>query len=404
MTKIYNHKSGIKIIHDLQPKSPTVGINFCINVGSINETQEQRGISHFIEHVLFTGTDKRTKEQITYEVEQSGASMNAYTTIDKTVYTMKCMENNFHLCLSVMSDMIANCKFYDDQVETERSIILQEINDGDSSPDGFAYNKFYEMWYSDKEMSTSVIGTADIVSKLTSQDLKNYHAKYYTPERMILSVTGNIDEEAINSIIDEYFENKVTLYNNNNLKLTPSTNKDISIQTEFKQDIIIWGYDLGVISNAKDFYISTIVNMHLGQGFSSILFRKIRDEHGLVYGIGSVVTDIASNTGLLVYTSSEKERSEKIISLLPSVISELKNITEQDLEHLKNRYNFKLAGSSEVLSNSASKNLSQFKSFGKTLTFDETKDIVNNITIEDCHKFIDNFLKIEPVKFISKAK
>lgn len=404
MVKIFKHHSGMNIIYDHQPDAATVGINLCVEVGSLDEDTNERGISHFIEHVVFTGTKRRTKEQLTYDVEKSGASINAYTSTDETRYTTQCLSTNFDLCLSVICDMVTGCIFLEDQVENERSIILQEISDGLNRPTSFAYNRYYERAFKNRELETSIIGTTDIVSKLTKENLQSYYKKHYTSNKMSLSISGNIGIDSINSIVDEYFTSGRSISFKRKIDLKATEEKNIVVNSIFNQDCIIWGYNLGKVPDLKDKLIIDIVNTVLGGGMSSILFKRIRDDRGLVYGIGSFVNDISDNYDIVISMQCESDRTDTIYSVLDGVISELKNINQDDLDSTKNRKAFSMAAASESKSSLASRNLNQYRCYETTYSLDHIKEVIDSITLDDCRIFVDKFLSIDPVKFLSKGR
>lgn len=401
--EIFKHKSGIEVILD-KNDSPLIGVNFRVKVGSCNEDETQKGISHFIEHMAFTGTSTLSKDQITKEIEESGAYLNAYTDYNNTTYTVKCMTSNFGKCLSTISDMLSDTQFFEEEMNKERGVILQEISDRLNNPNAVLYDRFFENMYTDKCMDTNVIGTKESVSSFTKENMVSYYKKYYIPENMILSVAGNVDMKNIIEILDTYFplpiEGEITLEKT----FTITDTKNITYNNSFSQDNILWVFPLNSDSSFKTENVQTLVNMFLGSGYSSILFKTIRDEQGLVYGISSYIYSIGKNNKMILLTTScDSDKSEKIYEELPKSLELMKNMTENDLNSCKNREKFNVTNTFESRTRIASGNLEEYQHYGKIISYDENISIIDSITLEECHEFINELLNIEPIKFISKS-
>lgn len=401
---IFKHSSGIEVIFD-KNDSPLVGINFRVNVGSSNENSKQKGISHYIEHMAFTGTSKLSKEQITKYTEQTGAYINAYTDYTNTTYTLKCMTTNFSTCLGVLSDMLTDCQFFEEEFQKEKGVILQEISDRTNNPNIVAYDQLFNSIYKDEGMNTQIIGTKEHVSSFTRDDLIAYYKDFYIPNNMVLSVSGNVSKEDILSVLDEYFSKESsTGILTEEKEFTITDNKDIVYNNSFSQDTLVWVFKLNHIPCLKINTLRNIVSMYLGSGFSSILVKKFRSELGLVYGISSHIYSIGKyNDVLIINTNCESDKSDTINKELGSTIQQLKKFDQDDLTYCKNMAKFNVANSFESKTKAASNNIYEYKYYGKISTYDENISIIDDITLDDCHKFIDELLAIEPIKFISKS-
>lgn len=401
--EIIKHKSGMEIILD-KNDSPLIGINFRVKVGSINENTEQRGISHFIEHMAFTGTSKLSKEQIVKDTEQSGAYVNAYTSYDNTTYTIKCMTSNFTKCLSTLSDMLIDTQFYTDEFQKEKGVILQEISDRENNPNIVNYDELFKSLYKDDSMCTAIIGTKVNVNNFTKEDLNSFYKEYYIPQNMILSVSGNISLDDIISVIDEYFPKEVDGTITTEKTFTINDNKNIVYNNNFSQDSITWSYDLTKSDDYKTNNIRNIVNIYLGDGFSSILFKTIRDELGLVYNIYSGIYSIGKNNNLLtINTTCDSDKINTLYEEVPKALKLLKNLNQEDLDNCKNMAKFNIANSFESKTKASSNNIYEYQYYGKIMSYDESISIIDEITLEECHEFIDYLLTINPVRFTSKS-
>ena len=401
--EIFKHDSGMKVIYDYDETANTVDISLSVGVGSINESPEERGIAHFIEHVLFTGTDNRTKEQLTYDLAQTGASSNAYTTFHETCYQTKTMIGNASLGLDIMCDMVSSANFLENNVEIERSVILQELNDRMSKPDYFSYGALFENIYKNKEMSVDIIGTKDIVSRLTRYDLYAFYKRYYVASNMILSINGNMQKNDILSILDKYFK-EYNLFVSEDIILEPADNSKVIINTDFTQNNIFWRYDIGNVTDIKEKYTYNLISMILGYGMSSLLFKRIRDELGLVYSIYSTIEKVKNNSFLYITCSAENSKLATLLEEVPKVANSLVSITDGDLTGCKNAYLFYFCKNSDRKAVNSENNISEYVADKQILSDKEKINIINSITLDDCKILIKKILDSGYKEIIIKGK
>lgn len=381
MIKKEFHKSGLTIITE-KTKSPLISIRMRIAVGSINEQDDNRGISHFVEHMLFNGTETKQKDEITNKIESSGGSINAYTNYSETVYVFDCLEHNFDIALDTICDITQKSIFPENLVEKERNIIFQEYQDYLDNSVAVAYENSTPEFYNSPEFKTSIIGTAETIKSISRKQLVDYFEKYYVSNRMILSVSGNFDKKVLDKVVKQYFnisnkEEKIK----NDLKTFPNQTTK-KIPTKFENDTVMFYYDVPV-KNFKEKMILNLVSDYIGSGFSSLLFQRIREELGLVYRIYSFVENMAGNVGMYVSTTCDGKSVDKIIEEVPKTIETSSSITQERLQEVKNQYLYRLIKSFDSNSSNATRNLQHYVDYDNFYSFEDIKKIIDNITLDD---------------------
>lgn len=398
MKNVSFHKSGLKLILD-KNDSPIVSCRLMVNVGSSNEDNDNKGVSHFLEHMVFNGTTIKSKEDILYKVPASGADQNAYTTFDHTVYMVNGTKSNFELCLDTLCDMVVNPSLDKEQIQKEINVVLQELGDAKNNPSSVAYRMFYGNIFQGEEISTDILGTEESIKNFTSEKTKEYHQKYYIPSNMVLSISGNYDETILNEIVEKYFL-ELNLKEQTNIIHKPRKQEIIKLQNDFNQDQVMFCYHY----NWYDKLTVELMNHILGDGMSSILFRTIREEKGLVYSIYSYDGKIHDSKFITITAMCESDKTDEIISLVPTVARKTYLITEDELQAGKNKLMFSYAERFANSSNNADNNLNDYMYDGRMLSYDEIKKEVDKINIGSFANVARGILSQNPLIVASVAK
>lgn len=397
------HKSGLTILTQ-QHTSPAITVNLYINTGSLNEDSTNRGISHYLEHMLFTGTTNREKYFLTSYIENIGASLNAYTSYSETALTFSCMTSNFEECLDTMFDMCFNTSFIEAEVENERKIILQEIEDRNQSLASIAYENYVkDMWSKNPAMETMIIGTTDSVKNITREQLMDYYKENYVPNRMTLSVCGNFDENEIDEIVEK-FCNGESEPQKKVVELIRPEQHESTFESKFDQDDIKILYPVN-INSYREYRILSLVNRVLGVGMSSLLFQEIREKRGLVYGIGSGLSFISTinDLHLSIGTQCIPTKTDQILSLVPGIVKSLENVTEEDIQYAKNKTLFGLAKSYDSSNFNAANNSEKNEVWGMLVTYDSEVEVINSITIDEFKEMASRFINLTPSTVVTKS-
>ena len=203
--KTKTYASGLRLVVANRPDSRAVSVFFGINTGSVNETDNNNGISHVIEHMTFKGTKTRTAEEISSGLETIGANINAFTSRYVTCYYGSCIKESAEKMTEIFSDMILNSIYDEEELKKELKVIFEEIDMYEDDPGSVAYDKYNEIFFEGTKLEKSVIGTKKVLGKLKRQDLIDYFNKFYTPNYMVVSFAGGITIDEADKLVKKYF-------------------------------------------------------------------------------------------------------------------------------------------------------------------------------------------------------
>lgn len=281
--RITTLENGFRIVTEDMPGLLSASAGIWVMAGGRHERSEQNGIAHFLEHMAFKGTNRRSALQIAEEIEDVGGYINAYTSREMTAYYARVMSPDVALALDVIADIVLNPIFDPKEIETERNVILQEIGQSLDTPDDIIFDWLQEVSYPDQPFGRTILGPEERVSAFGREDLQLFTGEHYGPEQMILSASGGVDHEAIVAQARQLFGD---LKSRPGARFSPARFtggerreiRDLE-QAHFALNLEGPGY------RDRDVYVAQVYSMVMGGGMSSRLFQKIREERGLCYTI-----------------------------------------------------------------------------------------------------------------------
>lgn len=361
MYNIFKLSNGLRVVVENIDYMNSVSIGLWIENGSRNETPVNNGISHFIEHMLFKGTERRTAKQIAESIEDVGGQINAFTGKESTCFYIKVLDTHLELSLDILSDMLFNSKFDSEEIEKEKSVIIEEINMSEDMPEDVLGDLHSIAIWEKDSLSMPILGTSSTVRSFTRNQLLDYVHSYYIPDNSVISICGKVDMKEIEKLVERYFGQWIS----NNKKITqyssPETFRNHLIkQKDIEQLHISLGL-YGLETGNDEAYSLLVLNNMFGGGASSILFQKIREEKGLCYSIYSYLSSY-KNTGVLsIYTGLNPKYALEAVKLINEEVEKFSSteITEDKLiklkEQLKGSYMLGLEStSSRMFSNGKS--------------------------------------------------
>ncbi len=386
--KTKTYESGLRLIVANMPDSRAVSTFFGINTGSVNENENNNGISHVIEHMTFKGTKLRSAEQISTELESLGANINAFTSRYITCYYGSCIKENAEKCFEIFSDMILNSQYDEEELKKELKVIFEEIDMYEDDPGSVAYDKYNEIFFENTKLEKSVIGTKKVLKALKRQDLVDYINKFYVPHNMVVSFAGGITFEEADQMVSKYFN---CGFKTKNAPILPYITKDMLLpkqkfvcqKKDISQTHIVLGYPTENVYSDNAAAIN-VLSFILGGGMSSRLFVRIREKLGLVYSINAMpeLFDIAGNIIISLATNHTNQELA-----LKSIREEIDNIaqngvTQAEIDKAKTFCKSMIVMSSETTTNIARHNASNVMQFGRHKTIDDRIDEINKVTLE----------------------
>ena len=315
--------NGFRIVTEHMPGLQSASVGIWVTAGGRHERAEQNGIAHFLEHMAFKGTKKRSALRIAEEIEDVGGYINAYTSKEMTAYYARVLSADVGLALDVISDIVLNPVFDEREIEVERHVILQEIGQSLDTPDDIIFDWLQEASYPDQPFGRTILGPADRVAGFNREDLTRFVAEHYGPDQMILAAAGGVDHDAIVAQATEVFGG-----------LKPVGAPIVQgaafggLERREVKDLEQVHFALAFESpnyRAPDVYAAQIYATALGGGMSSRLFQKIREERGLCYSIFAQSGAYEDTGQITIYAGTSED---EIADLMQLTVDELKRAAD----------------------------------------------------------------------------
>jgi len=327
-------KNGLTIIHEPR-KTDSVAIEINIKTGSINETNQTNGISHFIEHLVFKHTKNRTQKQLSSAIEDVGGTLNAFTDNERTAFHAQVLKKHFNTALEILSDIVLNPLFLEKDIEQERKVILREMNMYEDTPMIYQQVLLPNKLFQKHPLGNMIIGTKKSMNSITRKQILDYYHKYYIPNNISIAVVGDI--KSLFNKVEFFFRNiKSSKLLKSRLIKEPKIKKPILFTQKRKIENSYFSLGFKTISRShKDSFVLDLINTILGEGMSSRFFQEVREKRGLVYTIKSnnkFVNDIGY---FEVYAGIKKEKIKEAKKVIFQEIRKLAKITTKELNQAK---------------------------------------------------------------------
>ena len=397
MYKCQTLKNGLTIVGEEIPYFKSVSLGIWINTGSRMEKQNESGVSHFIEHMLFKGTKNRSAKDIARDIDNLGGQINAFTNKECTCYYIHLLDEHINVGIDVLSDMILNSTFNEKDINRERFVILEELKMYEDSLEDLSYDLLLENIYPDNGLGMNILGNRKTIKNITKKQIMNYFNKYYVPNNAVISICGNFK---FDELVKE-LENKFGEWERKEVCTEVEEAKFHSCVVKKNKDSeqVNIAINLKAIpeENEEESYALAVVNNIFGGSTSSRLFQHIREEKGLAYSIYSSQTLYKKCGELGIFVSTSEEYLEEVYEC---IINEIKNIrdgyvTEEEIkeskEQLKGNYILSLEGiESKMLSMGESILLNN-----KIKDEDEIIEHINSVNMEQVKSIINKVFDIE---------
>lgn len=303
MYELIKLSNGLKVAIEHIPYVNSISIGLWVENGSRNEKESNNGISHFIEHMLFKGTETRNSKELAEVIEDVGGQINAFTAKEATCFYVKALDTHIDLGLDLLSDMLFNSKFTEEDIEKEKKVVIEEIKMSEDNPEDVLSDLHTVAIFGKDSISMPILGTEDTVNSFTREDIIEYMSRYYVPENSVISICGNFHKNDIYKRVEKYFGNWESKKGIKSQYTTPKLMKDFLFK---EKDIEQVQFSLGLKGlpmGHEDNYALILLTNLFGGGASSKLFQNIRENLGLCYSIyaypGSLV-----NTGMITIYSA----------------------------------------------------------------------------------------------------
>ena len=372
--------SGLRIVTEEIPAVRSAAFGIWVNVGSRDESLKVAGASHFLEHLLFKGTKRRSALEISSSIEAVGGEMNAFTSKEYTCFYARVIDKDLPLAIDVISDLITSSVAKPSDVDAERKVVLEEISMRDDDPSDLVHELFAETFYGDTTLGRSILGTTKSIKSLSRSAVFNYYKKRYLPEDIVVAVAGNIrHQQVVDQIIaalsrDEFLdraEKKFNLRPSQEFSRKPKRNVGL-INRKTEQAHIVLGMP-GVNRDDKRRFAMGVLSAALGGGMSSRLFQEIREKRGLAYSVYSYAQQFAGSGFLALYAGSTPSKAVEVIKIMRGVLEDVASngLTNEELIKAQGAVSGSLVLGQEDTGSRMSRIGKSELIYGQVLSFDE---------------------------------
>ncbi len=376
--------NGVRIVTEEIPYVRSVAVGIWVGVGSRDELPEEHGVSHFLEHLMFKGTERRTAKEIAEALDAVGGQLNAFTTKEYTCYYAKVLDEHMDLAVDVLTDMFFNSLFAEKEIEKEKKVVLEEIKMYEDSPDELVHDLFATHVWANHKIGRPILGTQDSVANLNRDLVYNYFKNHYTTPNIVVAVAGKIKHQEIVDKLTPIFT-KLTgkaVAKDNTIPVPHTGINCIEKSTEQLQ--LCLGVP-GLSQEDENIYQIHLINNILGGGLSSRLFQEIREERGLAYSVYSYHSAFRDSGLFTVYAGTSPDNFDEVTGLVIQELSKLKNqpIDEDEISRTKEQIKGNIFLGLENVSSRMSRLGKSELCFNRIISPDEIIEKITKVTAED---------------------
>jgi predicted Zn-dependent peptidase len=388
--------NGIRVITERMPHVRSVAVGVWVETGSRHEPESRGGISHLIEHLVFKGTATRSAEAIARTMDSVGGQMDAFTTKENTCFYVQVLDEHLPLAVDLLTDILLHPLFNADELEREKSVVLQEIKMVEDTPDDVIHDLFAAQVWAEHPLGRPILGTVDLVNGFSRDTIAAHFTEEYVPPRIIIAVAGNVTH---NQVVDLFgrgfngFSHPAAARHEEPAALTPSVN---IVHKTLEQVHLVMGFP-GLHHSAPERYALFLLNDVIGGSMSSRLFQEVRERQGLVYSIHSGVQSFCDTGTLYLYAATEAQNFSKVLKSTLKELRDLKksSVTEEELRRAKDHLKGSLMLSLESTSSRMNRLAKHELHLGSFLTMDAMLAAIDGVKHEEVQALISELLDEE---------
>ncbi|MEK3882190.1 pitrilysin family protein [Paenibacillus sp. PL2-23] len=391
----YTLSNGLRVVVEYIPTVRSVSFGIWVKTGSRNETLENNGISHFIEHMLFKGTEKRTAKDIADLFDGIGGNVNAFTSKEYTCYFAKVLDEHLPMAVDALSDMFFHSQFDPHELAKEKNVILEEIAMYEDTPDDKVHDEASRASFGDHALAYSILGLKERLEAMGPDTLRGYMQERYTIENTVVSVAGNVEEGKLLPLLEAHFGG-FAAHSTPFLTEPPVFRGDyIFYKKKTEQNHICMTFP-GCSNRDPKLYAMVLLNNALGGGMSSRLFQEIREKRGLAYSVYSYHTGYADSGLFTVYAGTAPKQTKEVLDLTLEQIQELsvKGLAEEELHRGKEQLKGSLILSLESTSSRMNRIGKNELMIGHHYTLDELLNRIDSVTMDDIREVTKRMLAV----------
>ncbi|MDD4557165.1 MAG: pitrilysin family protein [Alphaproteobacteria bacterium] len=389
-------KNGLRVISSNRSGFETVSVGLWIKTGTAYETPEVNGISHFLEHMVFKGTQNHNALQISEEIEDVGGQTNAYTSREFTSFYAKMLKADVEVALDILAEFVTAPSFPDDEIVKEREVVVQEIKQTIDTPDDIIFDYLQEYAFPEQPIGFSILGPSELVRSFDAKTLHQYIQSNYAAENIVVCAVGNIEHQKFVEMVEKRMSDiqAKTSFVAPEQKYVGGTKIE---RREIEQVHAVIGFE-GCEYNSENYYPSMILANILGGETSSRLFQEVREKRGLVYTIYSFANAHTASGLFGIYAGTTKEELKQMI---PVVCEEIKKLmqekaTEKELQRAKTQFKAGMLMTLESSSSTSEVLARQMLLFNRIIPTAEIIENIEKVTLEDIQRVAKEIFSSNP--------
>lgn len=397
--------SGLRIVTEEERSVRSAAFGIWVNVGSRDETVSTAGASHFLEHLLFKGTKKRTSLEISSAIEAVGGETNAFTSKEFTCFYARVIDKDLPLAVDVISDLITSSVVKAVDVDAERKVVLEEIAMRDDDPSDLIHDLFLEKYYGDTPLGRPILGTVKSIKGMSRSTVFNYYRNRYKPEDLVVSVAGNVKHKNVVAMVEEALSKDDFLDQpKKDFKVRSSPQIKVAgkgevtlLERKTEQAHIVYGVP-GVARDDKRRFALSILSSALGGGMSSRLFQEIREKRGLAYSTYAYSQQFAGSGVLSFYVGCKPNKAKEAIKIIQSILYDVaeNGLTSDEISRAKGAVSGSLVLSQEDTGSRMTRIGKSELVYGQVLSFDEILREISSVTPEQIKEIARQSLPTSP--------
>jgi predicted Zn-dependent peptidase len=410
MLKITELDNGLRVVTQNMPGLETVAMGIWNSIGGRDEVESNNGVAHLLEHMAFKGTKTKNALQIAETIEDVGGYINAYTSKEVTAYHVRLLADDLHHGVDILTDILQNSTFAEDELNRERGVIIQEIGMYLDTPDDMIFDYWQEKAYPNQSMGRSILGKTDIIKNISREEVKGFMADNYNPKKMIISAAGKINHDQFVEMIKNSCTN-LPIGKSNKREKANFLSGEYREEKKLEQIHLLLGFE-GIDLYHDDYFSLDIFASLLGGGMSSRLFQEIREKRGLVYGISSFSASY-TDTGMFgIYCGTGENQIQELI---PVLFNELNtspsSISEKEIDRGKASLKASLMMSRESSNSRCRSAANQLLNHNRIIDPSEILEKINAVSKESVERIARQIVKgpmtissIGPIKNLEKLE
>lgn len=387
-------KNGLLIVTEEMPGVRSVSLGLWIKTGSRDEQPSLAGITHFLEHLVFKGTKTRTARDIAEIFDSIGGELNAFSAKEYTCLYARVLDEHMDIAVDVLADLALNPVFRQADIDSERTVVMEEINMHEDAPAELVHDIFDQTLFTGHPLGPRIIGREDTVRSMTRRDIISYWKSGYTAPNIVVAAAGNVGHNKLVEQIEAVLGRRQGGENERENQRLRARSRAVVVTRDTQQAHICYGGEGMCVNDRNRFALSTI-DVALGGGMSSRLFQKIREKRGLVYSVYSFRGQYSETGSLAVYAGTAPENAVKVVSLIQKELNNIAEagITRRELKRAKEQLKGSLVLGLEDVTTRMSR-LGRISLYnGEILSVDELIERVDAVTIEDTSQIAAKVLK-----------